>query len=238
MKIILIRWYKFKMAVMLSVTMVVLHFLAMHYAIGVDIENVDMSLLSGHTIVIDPGHGGIDSGATYHQVDEKDVTLEIATKLAAVLEQYGAKVVLTRDTDIDYYTKGKGGKRNDLLERIKRIDEAGAEVFLSIHCNAYTSAELSGAQVFYNSKLPINKILAENLQLLLKEFPEGNKRQAKEDLHILLLNKINIPGVLIETGYLTNKAEASLLTEDSYQQKMVEKIAKAVAYHFAKNAAR
>ena len=223
---------------MLSVTMVVLHFLTMHYVIGDDIENVDMSFLSGHTIVIDPGHGGIDSGATYHQIDEKDVTLEIAAKLAAFLEQNGANVVLTRDADIDYYTKGRGGKRNDLLERIKRVNGANGDVFLSIHCNAYKSADLSGAQVFYNPKLPVNKMLADSLQQVLKEFPPGNKRQAKEDSHILLLNEINIPGGLIETGYLTNKAEASLLTEESYQQKMVEKIAKALAYHFAKNTAK
>lgn len=238
MKIFYIQWFKFKIAIMLSVTMVVLHFLTIHYVFGDDIENVDMSLLSGHSIVIDPGHGGIDSGASYHQVDEKDVTLEIANKLAALLEQYGAKVVLTRDSDIDYYTKGKGGKRNDLLERIKRVQGADADIFISIHCNAYKSANLSGAQVFYNPKLPVNKMLAESLQKVLKDFPQGNKRLAKEDLHILLLNEINIPGVLIETGYLTNKEEASLLSEESYQQKMVEKIAKALAYHFSKNAAR
>ncbi len=238
MRLVFIRRSNIKMVIMLSITMVVLHFLTMNYVIGDDIENVDMSVLSGHRIAIDPGHGGIDSGANANKVDEKDITLNISTKLASLLEQYGATTVLTREADVDYYTRGKGGKRNDLLERVKRINSSEAEIFLSIHCNAYRGASLSGAQVFYNPKLEVNKTLAVRLQQVLKEFPQGNKRQAKEDLHILLLNEINIPGVLIETGYLTNKEEASLLAEESYQQKMVEKIAKALAYHFSKNAAR
>lgn len=219
---------------MLSVTMLVLHFLAMNYIIGDDIENVDMSVLAGHTIAIDPGHGGIDSGANANRVDEKEITLVIATKLADILKQHGANVVLTRETDVDYYTRGKGGKRNDLLERVKRINDSGAELFLSIHCNAYRGESLSGAQVFYNPKLEVNKKIAVGLQHVLKQFPPGNRRQEKEDSRILLLKEINIPGVLIEAGYLTNKEEASLLASDTYQQKMAENIAKALAYYFAK----
>ncbi|AIF50163.1 N-acetylmuramoyl-L-alanine amidase [Pelosinus sp. UFO1] len=238
MKLFLLRKSSLKKVFMLSVTMAVLHFLTMQYILGDDIQNVDMSVLSGHSITIDPGHGGIDSGATANEVDEKDVTLLISMKLATLLEQYGGKVVLTRDKDIDYYTKGKGGKRNDLLERVKRIEESKADVFLSIHCNAYRGANLTGAQVFYNPQLEENKILAERLQQVLKQFPPGNKRQAKEDSHILLLKQINTPGVLIETGYLTSKEEALLLTDENYQQKMVENIAKALAYHFYKNAAK
>jgi N-acetylmuramoyl-L-alanine amidase len=238
MRLIFIRRSNVKMVIMLSVTMVVLHLLAINYVIGDDIENVDMSILAGHRIAIDPGHGGIDGGANANKVEEKDITLSISTKLASLLEQYGATIVLTREADVDYYTRGKGGKRNDLLERAKRINSSEAELFLSIHCNAYRGANLSGAQVFYNPKLEVNKTLAVRLQQVLKDFPQGNKRQAKEDLHILVLNEINIPGVLIETGYLTNKEEASLLADDSYQQKMVENIAKALAYHFNRNAAR
>lgn len=238
MRIVSIPLSKIRMLAILSVAVVVFHFLSAYYLVNDDIENVDMSTLAGHCIAIDPGHGGIDSGASGNSVDEKDITLAISTKLATLLEQYGAKVVLTREKDIDYYTRGKGGKRNDLLERIKRIEDSGTEIFLSIHCNAYRGANLSGAQVFYNPQLEQNKKLAERLQRVLKAFPQGNKRQAKEDLHILLLKEINIPGVLIETGYVTNKEEASLLADDSYQQKMVENIAKALAYHFRQNAAR
>lgn len=234
MKLILIRRGNLKRVILLSVTMIVLHFLATQYIVDDEIETMDLAVLAGHTIAIDPGHGGIDSGANANQIDEKEITLLLANKLSEILRQYGATVVLTREDDTDYYTKGKGGKRNDLLERVKRINESGAEVFLSIHCNAYRGESLSGAQVFYNPKLENNKKIAAALQHVLKNFPPGNKRQEKEDSRILLLKEITIPGVLIEAGYLTNKEEASLLAKDSYQQKMAETIAKALAYYFTK----
>jgi len=223
---------------MFSIAVVVLNFLSIHYLAKEEIQDVDMSMLAGHNIVIDPGHGGIDGGASSNNVIEKEITLAISKKLADVLQSYGGKVTFTRDSDIDYYTRGKGGKRKDLLTRIEIMENSGAEIFISVHCNAYRAINLSGAQVFYSPKFPQNKILAERLQQALKEFPPGNKRQAKEDLHILLLNDTKIPGVLIETGYVTNQQEARLLADDDYQMKLVEQIAKGLAYHFSQNVAR
>ncbi len=238
MKLFFIRERSFQRLAMLSIAVVVLNFLSIRYLAQEDIESVDMSVLAGHKIIIDPGHGGIDSGASANNVIEKKVTFDISTKLGELLQESGAIVTFTRDGDIDYYTKGKGGKRNDLLQRIKIIEDSGAEIFISVHCNAFHGVNLSGAQVFYNPKLIENKILAERLQQILKDFPPNNKRQAKEDLHILLLNKATIPGVLIETGYITNKREAMLLIDEQYQQKLVEQISKALAYHFMQNATK
>jgi len=223
---------------MFSIAVVVLNFLSMHYLANEDIRDVDMSVLAGHGIVIDPGHGGIDSGASANNVIEKEITLAISRKLADVLQSYGAVVTFTRESDIDYYTRGKGGKRKDILTRIDIIERSGAEIFISVHCNAFRGVNLSGAQVFYSPKFAQNKILAEKLQQALKEFPPGNRRQAKEDLHILILNDTKMPGVLIETGYVTNQKEAISLTDNNYQQKLVEQIARGVAYHFSQNVAR
>ena len=238
MRILLIRKHGLQILVMFSIAVVVLNFLSIHYLAKEEIQDVDMSMLAGHNIVIDPGHGGIDGGASSNNVIEKEITLAISKKLADVLQSYGGKVTFTRDSDIDYYTRGKGGKRKDLLTRIEIMENSGAEIFISVHCNAYRAINLSGAQVFYSPKFPQNKILAERLQQALKEFPPGNKRQAKEDLHILLLNDTKIPGVLIETGYVTNQQEARLLADDDYQMKLVEQIAKGLAYHFSQNVAR
>jgi len=233
MRLVFIRKDRLQCIIMLSITVVVLNLLSMHYLANIDIEQIDLSLLSGHRIVLDAGHGGIDSGACANQVIEKEITLAIVLKLADILQNNGAIVAFTRETDLDYYTRGKGGKRNDLLKRIEIMENSTSEIFISVHCNAFRDAKFTGAQVFYNPKVMQNKIVAETLQRALKEFPEGNKRQAKEDLHILLLNSINhIPGVLIETGYLTNKQEATLLANDGYQQKLAEQIAKGLAYYF------
>lgn len=223
---------------MFSIAAVVLNFLSIGPVENEDIQNVDMSVLAGHFIAIDPGHGGIDDGASANHVIEKELTLAISKKLGDALEKNGATVVFTRESDIDYYTRGKGGKRNDLLKRIEMMEKSGAEIFISIHCNAFHSVKLSGAQVFYSPKFKENKILAERLQEAIKGMSLDNRRQAKADVAILLLNGINMPGVMIETGYVTNQQEAILLADHNYQQKLVEYIAKGLAYHFSVNVAR
>ena len=203
-----------------------------------DIEGADLKALDGKIVAIDPGHGGIDDGAKRHGYEEKDINLKIASKLAAILRLNGALPVLTRESDLDYYTRGAGGKRNDLLRRSEIIQASGADVFVSIHCNAVQGSAWSGAQVFYNAKLPENKFLAETIQQALKKFPPGNKRQAKEDSKILLLKSLNIPGVLIETGFLSNKKEAGFLAEEEYQEELAKFVAKGLAYHFRHNGVR
>lgn len=199
---------------------------------------VDWAALQGRTIAIDPGHGGIDGGASAHAAVEKELTLAIAQRLVAVLEAHGAKVVLTRVDDSDYYTRGKGGKRNDLLTRVSYLNQSGADVFVSIHCNAIRGAKNKGAQVFYNPRQPQNQALAQSVQDRLRDFPPGNKRKIQQDLQILLLNECSIPGVLIETGYITNPEEARLLQDSAYQQNLAEQIAAGLAYHLQQNAGR
>ena len=238
MRLFLIRNSSLQIITMFSIAVVVLNFLSIGPVVNEDIENVDLSVLSGHCIAIDPGHGGIDDGASANHVIEKEITLAISKKLGELLEKHGATVVFTRDSDIDYYTRGKGGKRNDLLKRIQIIENSGAEVFISIHCNAFRSVKLSGAQVFYSPRFAENKILAQRLQQVIKEILPDNKRLAKEDVAILILNGIKTPGIMIETGYVTNQHEAILLADQVYQEKLVNCIAKGLAYHFSANVAR
>ncbi|SDF51302.1 N-acetylmuramoyl-L-alanine amidase [Sporolituus thermophilus] len=227
------------LAAMFSIAVVVLNLLTIRYLVAEDWEKVNLGALAGHKIAVDPGHGGIDDGASGNGVVEKEVTLAISLKLADILRRHGAEVVLTRDSDTDYYTRGKGGKRNDLLTRVEMINSSGAEVFISIHVNSIRgSAAWAGAQVFYSPNLEANKPLAELVQRALKNFPPGNKRQAKQDKEILILNQTNIPGVLVETGFLSNPGEAARLVDAAYQQKLAEYIAKALAHHFSQNVGR
>lgn len=238
MRILTVRRQRVVSAVIFSIAVVVLNLLTLRYLVLADIENADLSVLNGKTIAIDAGHGGIDDGAKWHGIDEKNINLTIATKLAAVLTANGATTVLTREDDVDYYTRGKGGKRNDLLKRAEIIEKSGANLYLSIHCNAIKGANWSGAQVFYNPSKEENKQLAEILQQALKKFPPGNKRQVKQDSDIILLKSVTIPGVLIEAGFISNPTEAAQLNNEAYQQKLAEAIAKALAYHFSQNVER
>ena len=203
-----------------------------------NVQTADLALLQGRVIAVDAGHGGIDDGATANRVMEKDVNLSISRKLRDILSSHGAQVIMTRDDDIDYYTRGKGGKRNDLLHRVALINESTAELFVSIHANASKSRVRPGAQVYYSARSDISQQLGKTLQQALQDFPPGNKRQAQEDNEILVLNAPNIPGVLIETGFLSESSEAANLQNSEYQQKMAEMIARGLAYHFGQTVGR
>lgn len=225
-------------AVIGVVAAVALNLLAENIPRPDDIADADLAALAGRVVTVDPGHGGVDSGAKYHGLIEKELTLTISLRLADKLRQSGATVVLTREADIDYYTRGKGGKRNDLARRVEIINASGAAAFVSIHTNAIRGGRWSGAEVYYCPGREENKLLAETVQRALKDFPPGNKRQAKEDSDILVLKDTTIPGVLVETGFLSNPREASLLADPAYQEKLVGQIARALAYHFSHNVAR
>lgn len=236
MRVITISRRVLKKIVVFSLVVISLNLLTLRYFVNDDLAGVDIATVAGQIIAIDPGHGGIDSGANGNGFAEKDITMAISLKLADILKANGAQIVMTREGDNDYYTRGKGGKRNDLLKRCEIINSSGANLFVSIHCNAIRDQRVQGAQVFYAKNE--DKILAETVQRSLKNFPPGNRRQAKQDNDIILLKATAIPGVLIETGYITNKNEAALLADSVYQQKLAEQIAKALAYHISQNVAR
>ena len=188
--------------------------------------------------MLDPGHGGVDGGAVANGVVEKTVNLAIAKMVEQILTNHGATVIMTRDQDIDYYTKGAGGKRSDLGKRIEIINQANAELFVSIHLNAINNAHMKGAQVFFGGKSAESAALAAIMQQAVKSFPPGNHRQELQDLAILVLNETDIPGVLVECGYVTNKSEAEKLQTTEYQQRIAWQIAKGLAYHFSKKVSR
>lgn len=203
-----------------------------------NVDQADLNLLAGHIFVLDPGHGGVDSGATANGVVEKTVNLAIAKILEQILTNHGATVIMTREQDIDYYTKGTGGKRRDLNKRIEIINQANAELFVSIHLNAINNADMKGAQVFFGGKSEESAALAVIMQQAVKSFPPGNHRQPLQDLAILVLNETDIPGVLVECGYVTNKSEAEKLLTIEYQQKIAWQIAKGLAYHSSEKVSR
>ena len=177
-------------------------------------ENLD---LIGKVIYIDPGHGGIDPGATYKDIYEKDINLSIALKLKKELENNGAIVYLTRYDDIDLSISTNNHKKSDLNNRVRAINNSNADLFISIHLNSYGTS-WHGVQIFYDDNNSTNEVLASIMDKNIKNL-NGNRTYKKKN-NLYLLKNIKIPGILVEVGFLSNDNERYLLTNSKYQEKV------------------
>ena len=199
-----------------------------------DIVKADDGVLYGKCIYLDPGHGGLDPGATYAGVKEEDINLSIAFKLKERLELDGAVVYLTRDGDYDLAPAGsKQRKRDDLYRRSVLINNSGCDMYLSLHLNATTSTSWTGAQVFYDDINSQNIKLAEILQKQLRADLKTT-RKYKEVTDGYLYKRVKVPGVLVEMGFLSNPGERSRLKTDSYQKLIANSIARGIKTYFEK----
>lgn len=181
--------------------------------------------LMGHTIYLDPGHGGLDPGSIYKDIYEKDINLEIVKKIEKKLTELGAVVYLTRYGDYDLsYINSTQRKKSDLNNRAKIINESNADMYISIHLNSVTSSSWHGAQVFYDDVNEKNIVIANLFQEQFKK-NLNTTREVKEIKTMLLNRKVTIPGVLIEIGFLSNSNDRYLLQQDSYQEKIANNIA-------------
>lgn len=177
-------------------------------------------------IVLDAGHGGLDSGAVGSSGTlEKDVNLSVVLTLRDMFQMSGFEVVLTRDQDISIYDDGVVGirnqKLNDMDNRLKIIQSYPDSIFLCVHQNNYTDPRYFGAQMFYNNNNPQNRTLAQIMQNSFVKLQPENDREIKlsgEELFLLKSNKN--PSLMIECGFLSNPDEERDLSTWEYQQKV------------------
>ncbi len=142
----------------------------------------------------------------------------------------GATVILTRDGDYDLsIPNASGRKRSDFNNRIKLINESNADMYLSIHLNYLSDASYYGPQVFYNKD---NEELAKIMQKVMNEELKGKREIKKIPSDTYMYSKLNVPGILIECGFLSNGIERNKLITEDYQQKIAESIAKGVLEYF------
>lgn len=186
-----------------------------------------------HTIVIDPGHGGVDGGASSCTgVLESKFNLEIGLRLRDLLHFLGYETKMIRTEDISVYREGDTiarKKMSDLKERVRMVGEEENPVLLSIHQNFFPDGQYSGAQVFY-AQTEGSQALAENLQQdFVKNLNTGSKRQAKKSSGIYLMEHVSCPAVLIECGFLSNPEEEAKLRDKNYQQNLCCVMASTVA---------
>lgn len=174
-------------------------------------------------VVVDAGHGGFDPGKVgITGVEEKDINLAIAQKVAMYLEMGDVKVVMTREDEEGLYDADASNKKvQDMKRRIEIMEETQPDMAVSIHQNSYPEEYVHGAQVFYHEDSAEGQKLA---SLIQKQFVElvdpENKRQIKANDSYYLLKKTGVPIVIVECGFLSNYKEAELLAGEEYQDRV------------------
>ena len=198
-------------------------------------EPVDMSRRNnvngaGRVIVIDPGHGGSDAGAIGPTgVSEKSVSLAVSLKAQQLLTAQGYRVVMTRTTDIDVAAPGV----SDATELQARVDKAppDAEIFISVHCNAFSNGNANGMETYHAPTAVKGKRLATLLNEELERLGGLNNRGVK-GARFYVMTHSKCAASLIELGFITNPREEKLLASSDYQHKLAQAITNAVNRYF------
>ena len=193
-------------------------------------KEISTAGLNPKVIVVDAGHGGMDGGGVgIDGIPEKDLNLQIAKQLEKALTDKGYHVVMTRTEDISLHEEDKttvrSQKTSDLKNRAMIANREKAGLFVSIHMNKYESPEVKGAQVFFRKNDPVGAQYAKSIMTELKIIDSQNHRMEKElPNKNLTFSKLEVPGVLVECGFISNGAELTKLRDAEYQKKLVDAI--------------
>lgn len=204
----------------------------------IQIGTAQVSGLMGRTIVIDPGHasvqpgGWLDPGAIGRKtgLHEKDVNLNIAFKLKSLLEQAGAKVIMTHTGSTDLTLAGRSEVANTLK----------ADIFVSIHANSSDSGAYSGHSTYFYAPsgheiLGVQRYSRQKLATLVQR--ELVKAGGRKDIGVLeanfaVLRETKVPAILVETAYLSDAEEERLLGNDGYRQQLAVGICQGIKAYF------
>jgi N-acetylmuramoyl-L-alanine amidase len=176
-------------------------------------------------ICIDPGHGGRDSGTVGGDGTlEKTIALDVAKRVAQGLEANGAAVVMTRDTD----------RFVRLEDRVRVCNAAGAGLFVSIHANGFYSADVHGFELYYlgDESAPEAGRAAEHIRRALADAVEARDRGVRR-ADFTVLSRTTCPAVLVEVGYLSNRAECARLLDEAYRQRVADAIVAGIVEYAA-----
>lgn len=182
------------------------------------------------TIVIDPGHGGRQPGATSpNGTREKDVNLQVSLKTKKLLEDLGYNVLMTREDD----------REVGIYDRVDFANDKNADIFISFHANASEyDRDINGVEILYCPAFKGDKGEVEQYPFaksILDAYIEGtgaNDRGVKQRSDLPVVRMTRMPAVLIEMGYLTNEAEERLIIDDGYQDKIADSVIKGIENYF------
>ncbi len=194
--------------------------------------------LTGKVIVIDPGHasvqpgGWLDPGAIGNRLglQEKDVNLSVSLKLKTLLENAGARVVMTHAGSTNLSLAGRANVANSI----------NADIFVSVHANYNNNSSIAGHSVYYyapssNPVLASQRYSRQKLATMVQR--EMVKAGGRSDLgtkesNFAVLRETRVPSILIETAYLSNSIEEAMLASDAFRQKLAEGISNGIVAYF------
>jgi N-acetylmuramoyl-L-alanine amidase len=177
-------------------------------------------LLAGLTIVVDAGHGGKDTGAIGNSgTYEKNNNLAVALNLADMIRSAGGNALLTRSKDT--FPSGTTDTVTDLEARVEIANQAKADLFVSIHNDAFSDSTVGGTSTFYSSTNPVyaqSMLFAQAVQKELVKQLGFNDRKVK-DAAFYVIRHTTMPAILVELGFITNPEEEKLLGSPDFQKK-------------------
>ena len=189
--------------------------------------------VKGRTVVIDPGHGGSDTGARGNSgLLEKDVNLMVCLRIRDIMQASGAKCVMTRDDDVDVYGREAPTDAAELQARVNVGEYTpNMDVFVSVHCNAAYNLDANGSETFYYPKTYYDQLLAEKIQKEVLELG-GRRNRGVKQARFYVLNHTIKPSALVEMAFITNYEEEPLLWSDDFQDKMAIAISRGIGQYF------
>ena len=171
-------------------------------------------------VVIDPGHGGPDSGAIgIGGLRETDVVLDVSKIVTNILRKKGVKVKMTRTNEIDL----------DLGPRVSMANNTKADIFVSIHANASVGKKrnINGLETFYYSGWK-GRLLAEKIQKQIIKVSPGSPDRGVRRGSYFVIKQTNMPAVLVEIGFVTGKLDGSRLSKDMHRERVAYAIARGI----------
>lgn len=177
-------------------------------------------------IVLDPGHGGRDPGAVgIGGLRETDIVLEVGLRVAELLQQHGAEIILTRTDE----------REIGLEPRVLTANRANADLFVSIHANAISMSrpDVNGVETYFYSS-PAAENLATYLQESMLEATNMNSRGVKE-ARFYVLRRTGMPAALVEVGFVTGATDAPLLADSTFRDIIAQAITRGILQYVVDN---
>lgn len=206
---------------------------------GPESPRVEPRILPGifDTVIVDPGHGGSDDGASGHNLKEKIITLDLAHRIVPKLNALGFTAILTREAD----------QFVSLPDRVAIANAVPGAIFISLHCNFSDGANAHGIEVYRceaksegtNIRVTMTTGNSEGICDVENRLAQALGDSVMERLHcesrglkianFYVVRNVGFPAVLVECGFLTNAEDAKQLADESYREKLAQALAAGIA---------